>query len=123
MATLKVSDAAGAVRLQNGQTGNAVSTNVVDRNAGRGPGLLKIVSAIGATPTVTVNIEGSCDGVDWLNVPYATQAAPETPVVAALTITTAVTSYYRLRPLHAWRFLRLVMSANTNVTLTTDYFE
>jgi hypothetical protein len=65
-----------------------------------------------------VNIQGSMDGVNWDNIPYALPTTPETAAVAALTITSAVTTIYRLRPFHAWRYLKLNLSANTNVTLT-----
>lgn len=121
MATVKTSDGAfGNVTLSNAQTGNGASTNVADRGTHRGSALLKIVSTIGATPTVTVDIQASTNGTDWVNAAYATTAAPETPVVAALTITTAVTTFYLLRPDQPWRFLRLNLSANTNVTLTAE---
>lgn len=108
--------------LATGQTpsGTGTSTHIVDRGDYRGPGLLKIVSTIGATPSVTVAIEGSTDGVDWYPVPYATQAAPETPTVATFAITTATTNRYHIRTNHAWRFLRLSYTAALNVTLTAD---
>lgn len=121
MALLKASEAAEAgVRLSNAQTGTGPSTNVLDRGAARSACLLKLVSTVGATPTVTVAVEGSADNSSWWSVPYAVAATPETPVVAALTVTTAVTAYYVLRPDHPWRYLRLNLSANTNVTLTAD---
>lgn len=108
--------------LSTAQVGNGDSTNTVVRDNPGGPAALVITSAVGATPTVTVNIQGSVDGVNFYNVPYALNATPETPAVAALTITTAVTTVYQLRPGHAWRWLKLVLSANTNVTLTADLF-
>lgn len=112
-----------AVVLSAAQTGDGASTNVADRGIGHvGPALLTIVSTIGATPTVTVNIQGSADGSAWFNVAYATTAAPETPVVTALTITTATTGHYLIRVNHPWRYLRTLMSANTNVTLTTTLY-
>lgn len=109
----------GPITLQSAQTGNADSTNTADRGALRGACLLEIVSTIGSTPTVTVNILGSMDGTNFFNVAYATAAAPETVAVAALTITTATTTRAILRPAHPWRYLKLNMSANTNVTLTS----
>lgn len=106
--------------LSTAQTGNAASTNVVDRVSGTGPALLTIVTTIGATPTVTIAIEGSADGSTFFPVAYATAAAPETVTVAAVVITTATTSRFLLRPNHPWRYLRLTYSANTNVTSTAD---
>jgi len=108
------------VTLSNAQTGNADSTNTMDRAGSTGPGAVVITSAIGATPTVTVNILGSTDGVNFYNVPYALVATPSTFVVAAITITTAVTTPYLLQSGQAWRFLKLNYSANTNVTLAAS---
>jgi coproporphyrinogen III oxidase len=124
MVTIAPDDSQRAYRvvpLSEGQTGNGDSTNVADRGSATGePGAVVITSVVGSTPTVTVNIRGSVDGVNYFNIPYALVATPETPAVAALTITTAVTTTYLLRPGHAWRFLKLVYSANTNVTLTAS---
>src|SRR5687768_8261595 len=101
--------------LLTGFTGNGNST-VADRGK-TGPGVVVITSTIGATPTVTVNIQGSADGAAWYNIPYALVATPSTFVITALTITTAVTTNYLLQTDQGWTYLRLVMSANTNVTL------
>lgn len=106
--------------LSAAQTGNGDSTNVLDRGGRTGPALLKVTTTVGATPTVTVDIQGSTDGTNWFNVAYALSGTPETATVAAITITTAETNYYILRPDHPWRYLKLVYSANTNVTLTAD---
>ena len=108
------------VALSAAQTGTGASTNVADRGAATGPAHLRITSTIGATPTATVNLEGSADGSTFFNIAYATAAAPETPVVTALTITTATTGHYILRPNQPWRYFRLNITANTNVTLTAD---
>lgn len=115
------------VTLCTAQTGTGASTNVADRGAGYGPAgygpaLLTIISTIGATPSVTVDIQGSADNSAWFNIAYATTAAPETPVVTSLTITTAVTSQYILRHNQPWRYCRLLLSANTNVTLTSTLY-
>ena len=112
-----------AVVLSVAQTGNGDSTNTANRGpSDQSAGALVITSAIGATPNVTVNIQGSADGVNFYNIPYALNATPETISIAAITITTAVTTTYQLRPNHAWRFLKLVYSANTNVTLDVTAF-
>ena len=124
MATLTAStDANGGGRLSNAQTGNGASTNVVDRGKDRTAALLIITTTVGATPTVTVDIQGSVDNTSWRSIPYATVAAPGTPVTTALTITTATTSHYTLVTDQPWRYVRLNYSANTNVTLTADVLD
>jgi hypothetical protein len=122
--TYETNAVGNAIALSAAVVGNGDSTNIADRGIARIglPGALVVVSAIGATPTVTLNIQGSVDGVNWFNVPYALVATPETLTVAAIVITTAVTTTYLLRPNHAWRFLKTVRSANTNVTLTETAF-
>ena len=122
MATIVSPGLGSAVTLSSAQTGNADSTNTVDRGSRRGPGAVVITTTVGSTPTVTVNIQGSVDGTNWFNVGYALVATPETVAVAALTITTAVTTTYLLRPDHPWQFLKLVYSSNTNVTLTATAY-
>jgi hypothetical protein len=92
----------------------------VDRGRGDGSALLKITTTVGATPTCTYAIEGSPDGTNWFNVAYSDSATPETVSVATFAITTATTVYKILRPNHPWRYLRVTMSANTNVTNTID---
>lgn len=99
-----------------------VTSSVAYRARFDKPGAVVITSAIGATPTVTVNIQGSADGTNFYNIPYALVATPTTFVLTALTITTAVTTTYLLQTDQPWSFVRLVASANTNVTLTADAF-
>ena len=108
--------------LQTAQTGNADSTNVVQRPfESNRQVILRIVSTIGATPTVTVNIKGSIDGTTFYNIPYSVlSVAPNGYSVAPLVITTAVTSHYALMQGQSWNFIKLVMTLNTNVTLTSD---
>ena len=106
--------------LSAAQTGNGQSTNVADRGGARGPALLKITTTVGATPTVTIAVEGSADGTNWFNIPYADSATPTTIAVATFAITTATTVYKLLQVDQPWRFVRLTYSANTNVTSTAD---
>lgn len=124
MTVVRITDVLG-VALSTAQTGTGASTNVADRGfAVLGPALLVVVSTIGATPTVAVDIQASVDNADWWIPAYATTAAPETPIVTtpAATITTAVTNRWIIRPNHPWRYLRLNYSANTNVTLTATLY-
>ena len=124
MATLTATDRVAypvTVNLSSAQTGNGASTNVADRGRNAGcTALLKVTTTVGATPTCTYAIEGSADGSDWFAVAYTDQATPETLSVATFAITTATTVRKILRPNHPWRFLRVTMSANTNVTNTID---
>jgi hypothetical protein len=111
-------------QLQNAQTGNADSTNTIQRPGGEvnlRPAVLRIVSTIGATPTVTIKILGSIDGTTFFKVPYSVMsAAPGDYSTADIVTTTAKTELYELMPGQAWNFLKVNMSVNTNVTLTTD---
>ena len=94
-------------------------TDVLDRGPSSGGGAIVITSTIGTAPaTATVNIQGSADGTNWFNIPYALVGTPRTFVVTALTITTAVATTYLLQELVFWRYLRLAVSACTNVTLS-----
>jgi hypothetical protein len=108
--------------LSTAQTGNGVSTNIVDRGGATGPALLKIVTTIGATPTCTYLIEGSAGGADWYPLQYADSATPGTVVVTTFVITTAITALKIIQPNQPVRFIRVTYSANTNVTNTTDVF-
>jgi len=119
MAVLKITE---TNLLGSGQTGNADSTNTLDRGTASSPGAVVVTSTVGATPTVTVNIQGSADGTNFHNIPYALVATPATFVVAAITITTATTTTYLLQTDQPWRYLKLVYSANTNVTLTANAY-
>ncbi len=111
----------GSVTLSSAQTGNGDSTNIGVRThltttdvAG-----LSLTTTVGATPTVTINIQGSFDGVNYVNIPYSAEnTISATWVVTALTITTAKTGFYILQPGMGWRYIKLVYSANTNVTTT-----
>lgn len=125
MATVEAiptADYPDSASLSAAQTGTGASTNTADRGGTTGAVLLKLTTTIGATPTVTIAIEGSADGVNFFNVPYADSATPSTVSVANLVVTTATTSYKTIQPNVPVRFIRLTYSANTNVTTTADLF-
>jgi len=112
--------------LCTGQTGNGATTNVADRGgvasvgalSTLGPALLRIITVAGTTCTYLV--EGSANNVDWAPAPIADPATPETVSVATFVITTSTTTLKYLRPNHAWRYLRVTLSANTGITNTID---
>jgi hypothetical protein len=111
----------GTVTLSAAQTGNGDSTNIALRESTITNKIASLVltTTVGGTPTVTINIQGSVDGVNYVNIPYSAENTfSATWVVTALTITTAKTGFYVLQPGHGWRYLKLVYSANTNVTTT-----
>jgi hypothetical protein len=111
------------VELSVAQTGTGDSTNIAAARSRQGKsGAIVITSTIGATPTVTVNIQGSADGSNWFNIPYALVATPSTFVLTAITITTAVTTTYLLQVDQPWVYVKLAYSANTNVTLTATAY-
>lgn len=114
------------VNLSTAQTsaaGATDSTNTMDRGYTLvGPCLLRVVTTVGGTPTVKVDIQGSMDGTNFYNVAYALPATPTTYTVAQITITSATTGHYILVPQHPWRYLKIVYTLNTNVTLTVDAF-
>lgn len=110
--------------LQTAQTGNADSTNTIERAVGEvnlRQHVLRIVSTIGATPTVTIKILGSVDGTNFYKVPYSVMSAVAGDYSTAdIVTTTAKTELYALLFGFPWHYLKINMSANTNVTLTSD---
>lgn len=123
MATLEADPQTGlpeTANLATAQTGNGASTNIVDRGTSMGPALLRVTTTIGATPTCTYQIEGSPDGTVWFPAAYMDVAAPAAVISSTFVITTATTVYRTIGARQPWRFLRVTMSANTNVTSTID---
>ena len=110
-----------SVNLATNQTpsGSGTSTHIADRGDYRGPAVLKFVSTIGATPSVTVTIEGSLDGSDWFGLGHAADDVAA-PALGNLVITTAVTQRRFLPTGRPWRYLRLSYTSALNVTLTVD---
>src|SRR5215213_1243345 len=109
----------GAVSLSSAQTGNGASTNVCDRGGSTNAALIKITTTVGASPTVTIAIEGSADGSDWFAVPYADAATPTTVSVATFAITTATTVRKIVQADVPVRYLRLNYTSNNNVTIAS----
>lgn len=121
---LATNSSENGITLSTAQTGNGDSTNTADRGVARigQAGAVVITTTVGATPTVTVLIMVSADGVNFYGAPYALQNSPETVTVSSIVITTATTSTYFLRTNNPWRYLKLNYSANTNVTVTATAY-
>jgi hypothetical protein len=116
------------VNLSSAQTGNGVTTNIADRTQpesftrARGPAMVVITTAVGATPTCTYAIEGSPDGVNWYSLQYADSATPGTVVNTTFAITTATTKMLIVQLSQPFKQLRITYSANTNVTNTANVY-
>jgi hypothetical protein len=92
----------------------------VDRGGSTEAAIIKIVTAVGATPTCTYAIEGSVDGSTFFLIQYADQGSPQTLVITTFTITTAGTVHKLVPANIPVRYIRVTYSANTNVTNTVD---
>jgi hypothetical protein len=89
--------------------------------------LLRVVTAIGATPTMTYNIFAAPDASTYTAVNRALIATPNTLVATAVTVTTVATAVYRIPAsvligLRA-KNVKVTVSANTNVTYTIDAWD
>lgn len=116
----------GSVVVSNAQTGNGDSTNIVDRGSFGGldaavsPAVIVVSTVGGATPSCTYQVQGSVDGVNFFNLPTT---KPDDNSSAATFATTTTTVVHRLvLGTFPWRYLKVVMSANTNVTNTITVY-
>lgn len=103
------------------QTGNGVSTNIAERGQSHKGGCLRIITAVGSTPTCTYQIEVSTDGTNWVNATWADISTPTVDSTATFAITTAAINTKIVKQPTFWRYCRVTMSANTNVTNTIDF--
>jgi len=101
--------------LASAQSGASFDTDVLDRGPLSGPVAMLIDSTAGTT--ITANIQGSVDGVNFFNVEYALVGTPSTKTVAAITITTTVKTTYLISGWYGYRFLKVAFSANTGMTI------
>lgn len=106
--------------LATGVTTDGVTTNVFDRGESTGVATMTFVTTVGATPTVTVQVEGSPDNSAWSPLSSADSATPTTFSTATFTITTATTTVRIINPASSARYIRATLSATTNVTSTVD---
>jgi hypothetical protein len=115
---LDLQDKAG---LAAGQATAGVTANVLDRGDTQGgPAAVTITTTAGATPTATYQIEGSLDNAAWSPLSTADSATPTVFSTATFTITSSTTVTRIVNPSSAWRYLRVTVSAVTNVTSTID---
>jgi hypothetical protein len=127
MATLAVDVGApyapAGISLCAALTGSVSTTNIIDRGGRTGPVLLEVITTVGSTPTCTYLVEGSVDGASFFAVPHADPASPGTFGVATFgPVTSATTTRRVVQSGQPWRYLRVTMSANTNVTNTINAY-
>lgn len=113
-----------------GSTGNTTHTGVQLSPAGKHVALVFVVEAIGAGPTVTFKLQGTLDGplkndasAGWFDL-MLLPSASETAV--ATDTKTGLGSYaYYLAQAHTRfaRRVRVVTSANTNVTYRAEIYQ
>jgi hypothetical protein len=109
---------ASSVTLFSGQTTTGASTTC-DRRSLTGPAHVYCTfTDTGAGQSVTFDIQGSNDDTNWYNVPYSLPATPTTVTVASITFNTASggTASYLLTTGYPYRYVRLNISAVTNMT-------
>jgi hypothetical protein len=104
-----------------GSTGNNthITTNMPDMYEGLA--LEMIVTAVGATPTITYKYQGSLDGTNWYDMAYITDASDTVSVATRVMTAVARQVSFMSNPLaRNYVFVRLVTSANTNVTYRAE---
>lgn len=106
-----------------GSTGNNTHAAVTLPDRYDGLVMQMNVTAVGATPTITYKFQGSMDATTWFDVAYVTDAN-DTVAVATRSMTSVTSQIQFLsNPVaRSYKYLRLVTSANTNVTYNADAF-
>lgn len=106
-----------AIVLEAAKTGTGTTANVLDRGVQSGPGFITLVTTVGATPTCTYQCEGSADNSSWAPLSTADSGTPTVFSTATFAITTATTTIRIIDPsATSARYVRVTLSANTNVT-------
>ena len=108
---------------QPGSTGTTAGSTIRAEGGYVAMGFQFTVEAVGATPTLTYRWEGSLDGTVWKPVAYITDAS-DTLAVTDRTVTAVGTEVLFLaNPVaRRYRYFRLVVTANTNVTYSAKLF-
>lgn len=114
--------AASSAVLTTAQVGTGDSTNVAFRGARYDGGAIVVANVGTGSPTFTYTIQGSMDGTNFYNIPYALVATPRTFVVTAITTTTTNTITYLLQETVPYQYVKLNISALTTETVTATYY-
>lgn len=106
-----------------GSTGNVTSAAMGINPDAEEIAVQFVVEAVGATPTVTWKVQGSLDGSNWVDVSYITPSSG-TPAATEKTLTAVgVDIIFLDQPAtRQYKSLRLVVTANTNVTFRCELY-
>lgn len=109
------------ISLCSALAGNGDTTNTADRGTNPKANSTKIrVTAVpGATPTCTYSIQVSADNSSFSAATYADVSTPTTDVATTFTSTGGVVEKI-VKSQNTWRYIKVTISANTNVTNTID---
>jgi len=110
------------ISLCSAQAGTGDTTNVADRGTAPKANSTKIrvTPIIGATPTCTYSIQVSADNSSFAAATYADVSTPSTDVATTFVLTGTAVAEKIVKSQSAWRYIKVTMSANTNVTNTID---
>jgi len=104
-----------------GSTGNNTHDGVFVGGSYDAVAFLFEVEAVGATPTVSWKIQGSLDGSNWHDLGYITDASDTVATATrAATAVGAQVSFLSNPVARKYNHFRLVTSANTNVTYSSE---
>ena len=82
-----------------------------------------VVEAVGGTPTVTYKWQGSPDNSNWYDIAYITDASDTLAVSTSVRTTTGADLKFISNPgARRYKYIRLVTSANTNVTYRGEVY-
>lgn len=124
MATKVANDSAvapGVVAIAEALAGNA-ATDSADRGSShkKGGTMIRVIAGAGATPTATYQIQVSTDNSTWANATYSDRATPTVDTTSTFVITTDSVVHKIIKHPTTWRYIRVNITLNTNVTNTVD---
>lgn len=114
--------APGVITIAEAQAGDGVTEDIADRGTSHkiGGTSIRIIAGAGATPTCTYQIEVSDDASTWSNATYADESTPTVDSTSTFDIVSDSVVRKIIKHPTTWRYVRVTMSANTNVTNTID---
>lgn len=82
-----------------------------------------VVEAVGSTPTVTWKVQGSLDNTRWYDMAYVTDASDTLSVATKTATGVGGQVIFTCNPsARRYQYVRLVTSANTNVTYRGELY-